>query len=266
MKYRQIDAAGNSSNKMIPRVRRNLKPSGPFVAHTREMLESVAWRSLGINARRVLDRIEVEHMAHAGTENGSLPVTHADFIAAGVSRNQVTKAVRELHDAGFIDYRRGGRYGGEKRPSIYRLTYIGTPDWPATNEWKRKESDAENSVFCPQIRECLPPKPGVNRTILDADGNAKPQKSAKLGLDGLPPLLGEHSISTRGMGERFRSHNVRELSRSMPGNYAGTEIIHCAIEKKVRGRTSEANNGRFQDQLNLPEEILADRAFREGAA
>lgn len=266
MKHRQTDATGKSSNKLIPRARRNLKPDGPFVAHTREMLESTAWRSLGINARRVLDRIEVEHLAHAGTENGSLPVTHADFIAAGVSRNQVTKAIREAHEAGFIDYRRGGRYGGEKRPSMFRLTYLGTPDWPPTNEWKRNESDPENSVFCPQIRECLPPKEGVNGQISDNAETPESQKTANLGPDGLPPLLGDLSISTRGVGDRFRSHSIRDLSPSRPGNYAGTEIIHCVIEKKGGWRISEVERGRFQDQSNKADQILADCGFRKGAA
>jgi hypothetical protein len=37
-----------------------------------EMMESGAMRSLSINALRVLHRIQIEHMAHGGLENGCL--------------------------------------------------------------------------------------------------------------------------------------------------------------------------------------------------
>ena len=34
-------------------------------------------------ARLVVDRVMIEHMAHAGTENGNLVVTYADFVKFG---------------------------------------------------------------------------------------------------------------------------------------------------------------------------------------
>ena len=75
----------------------NSPPSGaPWIWQTASLLASPAWRGMSINARRALDRIMLEHMAHAGTENGNLLVTHRQFIAAGVSRDYVADAIDEL--------------------------------------------------------------------------------------------------------------------------------------------------------------------------
>jgi hypothetical protein len=69
---------------------------GPFVPHRRDMLQSPAWCELGLSARRVLDRMELELMAHGGTqENGRLPVTYNDFIKYRVRRNSIASALRE---------------------------------------------------------------------------------------------------------------------------------------------------------------------------
>ena len=46
-------------------VRRN-KISGQFAWQLIEMLESPAWRVLTLSARRVFDRIQIEHAHHGG--------------------------------------------------------------------------------------------------------------------------------------------------------------------------------------------------------
>jgi hypothetical protein len=43
------------------------------------MIKSPAWSVLSLSARRVLDRIEIEHADHGGNDNGRLPVTYDDF-------------------------------------------------------------------------------------------------------------------------------------------------------------------------------------------
>ena len=63
-----------------------------FVAHSRELRESAAWRALPDNARRVLDRLELEHMRHGGAANGRLVCTYYRFREGGSSS--------ELHCAG----------------------------------------------------------------------------------------------------------------------------------------------------------------------
>jgi hypothetical protein len=77
---------------MSPRSRRNIVFDGAFIGHTLEMRRSPAWRALPDTARRVLDRLEVEHMEHAGPQMASLsaPMTssHALASAARQSRSQ----------------------------------------------------------------------------------------------------------------------------------------------------------------------------------
>jgi hypothetical protein len=80
-----------------------------FIAHTREMRESIAWRYLPDNARRILDRLELEHMHHAGGENGRLPCTYADFARAGIRRRSVSLAIQQCEALGFLEVTNAGR-------------------------------------------------------------------------------------------------------------------------------------------------------------
>src|SRR5215207_11211757 len=106
--------------------RKNNQISGQFVAHSRELRESAAWRALPDNARRVLDRLELEHMRHGGAENGSLPCTYADFERAGIRRASVALAIRQCVVLGYVQVTTQGYRGaqGFRQPSLYRLTYI----------------------------------------------------------------------------------------------------------------------------------------------
>ena len=46
-------------------------------------------------ARRVLERVILEHMAHGGTQNGDLTVTYDDFALNGLSSRRITgQAIR----------------------------------------------------------------------------------------------------------------------------------------------------------------------------
>jgi hypothetical protein len=46
--------------------------SEAFIKLPRRVIESEAWRSLNINARRFLDFLMIEHMSHGGRANGKL--------------------------------------------------------------------------------------------------------------------------------------------------------------------------------------------------
>lgn len=113
------------------------------------MLESLAWRSLTLAARTVLDRVILEHMEHAGTMNGRLPVTYDDFVRYGRDRRSIAKAVDLCVGLGFLDLvHRGVRaYGGSKRPSVYGLTWLdigkGGDLKFASNRWKRINTEAD---------------------------------------------------------------------------------------------------------------------------
>jgi hypothetical protein len=91
----------------------------------------------------------VEHMDHAGQENGRLKVTWRDFEKFGVQRRRIKQALGELVAVGLVAIEDPGRsiIWGESKgdPAQYRLTHlpVSEPDnfRPATNEWKRFEDD-----------------------------------------------------------------------------------------------------------------------------
>ncbi|MEP5423800.1 MAG: hypothetical protein ABJQ21_25410 [Roseibium sp.] len=120
------------------------KIDGPFVAITLEMLESPAWQALGITERRVLDRIELEHLSHGGTQNGKLIVTYDNFVRYGVSRKGISKALHVLEELGFLEVTVWGRgaNGEARRASKYRLT-AATGNLEPTNEWRQIKTKIE---------------------------------------------------------------------------------------------------------------------------
>ena len=101
-------------------------PASPFVAHSLVMLESIAFRSLSWHARKILDVLEREHMAHGGYENGKLKATRAQMKAAGVGKDSISTGLIELEALGFIQIvRQGGKSVGDvHQPNLYRLTYL----------------------------------------------------------------------------------------------------------------------------------------------
>ena len=56
-----------------------------FVKLPRDLLESTAWRSLSIHARRLIDFLLIEHMRHGGRENGRLLAPRRQFEAFGIA-------------------------------------------------------------------------------------------------------------------------------------------------------------------------------------
>jgi hypothetical protein len=123
--------------------------NGQFAPRTIEMLKSPAMRVMSLSARRALDRIEIELAAHAGKDNGSLIVTHTNFVDHGIQHNAVSPGVRELEGLGFIQVFRGRAGNGpQRRPNMYRLTYRPTDNGPPTDEWRliTSEDDAKAIV------------------------------------------------------------------------------------------------------------------------
>ncbi len=131
---------GRSSGKRTGRAGKARRPPDgePFVWHTRELLTSEAWRPRSVNCMRLLDRLEVEHMNHAGTENGDLKATYDQLVAWGLTRSEIQPAIEEAEFLGLLRCDRGGRWAGTNKPSTYRLTYLADREGnPPTNEWKR---------------------------------------------------------------------------------------------------------------------------------
>jgi hypothetical protein len=114
-------------------------PAEPWIWLTRELLESDAWRMMPRATRLVVDRIMIEHMAHAGTENGNLVVTYNDFVRFGVHREVLPRAISEASGRGLISVTEKGRAstGSDRWPSRYALGWLPLFDGaPALNRWK----------------------------------------------------------------------------------------------------------------------------------
>jgi len=125
-----------------------------FIPHTPELLRSHAWRGRSIHAVRVLEYFELEHLAHAGKENGFLRATYQQLTAHGLSRRFIKPAIAENVARGLLKITHQGGYRGAGRldPSHYQLTYLpwkfmpiaGAPQYlEPTNEWKSYASSRD---------------------------------------------------------------------------------------------------------------------------
>jgi hypothetical protein len=129
----------------------------PFVMHPAELIASAAWRARSIHVVRLLDRLELEHMAHAGCENGMLIATYDQLVEYGIGRRFIRRAIEEAGRLGLIEAKLG-LYRGAARtaPSRFRLTYLRSKVIPGdgtaayyvapTHEWRRYGGAAEKSI------------------------------------------------------------------------------------------------------------------------
>lgn len=142
------DATGRSSGKRTGRIAklRMPPPKEPWVWLTRQLLTSPAWCAMSVNAHRLMTFLLVEHMNHAGRENGNLKATYNQLVEYGLTRRKITEAILELEALGLVRVEHGGRYNMTNRPSKFRLTfYCDATGNPTTNDWKTtsKEMAAE---------------------------------------------------------------------------------------------------------------------------
>ena len=138
--------------------RQRIADGDQFVAHTREMRKSVAWRFLPNNARRVLDRLELEHMHHGGAENGLLICTYSDFEKSGLRRQSIALAIRQCVALGFLKITRQGQRCASDFNRVsaqYFLTYlhgVGKSLEP-THAWRRVHSDVQAKSHLSKAQE-----------------------------------------------------------------------------------------------------------------
>ena len=145
-------------------------PGEPWVWLTCAMLECPAWIALTAPARRIIDRIVIEHMHHAGSMNGELIVTYDDFEKYGISRKAIRTAIDIAQALGFIEVTFPGvrSHGAARRPSQYALTWLPQIDGSdPTNRWKAitSKEQAEQiivAVHDRKLRRKLNGPSGVN--------------------------------------------------------------------------------------------------------
>lgn len=127
---------------------RHNRIAGQFSARLIEMLESPAYRVLSLSARRVIERVEIEHAHHGGKDNGRLPVTFDHFHEYGMHRHAIAPAIREAVALGFLRVTVQGRAGNaeHRTPNLFRLTFhpakgeYGKEGNGCTHDWRAIES------------------------------------------------------------------------------------------------------------------------------
>ena len=144
--FERPNPTGRSSGKYHgARKKLNVPPKGEAWAWLpAELIRSPAWRLRSINCVRFIDFLLVEHMQHAGTENGNLKATFRQLEEWGLSGNLIASAIREAEFAGLVKTVQKGGWipPGVLKPSTYRLTFYSDGDGtPKTNRWKAITKD-----------------------------------------------------------------------------------------------------------------------------
>ena len=207
------NTTGRSSGKIGGRLGRLMRPPDgePFIWLTQELLESDAWQSLGINARRFVDFLLLDHMGHAGRENGRLKATYDQLVAFGITRRLIGAAIGQAEKAGLVDSSKGGM----RVPTTYALTFYALPDGtPASNKWMRYKARLRRSNKAPH-RE--PEKQKSAPTSGTSKAPHREPDSPNLPPHREPdqsPTSGTPSISRRGSSTSPAEHRGAQPSTS----------------------------------------------------
>jgi hypothetical protein len=144
--------SGQATNPSLRRFReKNRPPQGePWVWFTLDVFQSDAWSAMPLCARRVVERVMIEHMQHGGKDNGSLPVTYDDFQAYGIRRASIKQGISISQELGWIDIVQPGLrgHGIARRATRYGLTWLPRSDWtPASDRWRAVTPEAAQQVL-----------------------------------------------------------------------------------------------------------------------
>jgi hypothetical protein len=144
-------------------------PAGqPWVWLTRDLLSSDAWRSLGINGRRFVDFLLLEHMSKGGKQNGKLKAPYRQLAEFGIGDRYVAEAIREAEEVGLIDCHRGGM----RVATTYALAWIPLSDGRnPSNRWRGHCNPDLQPLPQPKIRKSAPQR----------EGSAAPQREGRFG-------------------------------------------------------------------------------------
>lgn len=124
-------------------------PEGePWVWLTRELVASHAWRSRSLHCVRLIDFLLIEHMNHAGRENGCLAAPYSQLVQFGLGRRYISSAIKEAEAVRLIEVERGGKKNAvADHLSRFRLTFLPckrrdlktrSDYWAAaSNEWEK---------------------------------------------------------------------------------------------------------------------------------
>ena len=241
-------------------------PKGqPWVWHSAELRASPAWRGRSMKCVRLLERLELEHMANAGLENGRLIVSYLQFVEFGIGRRLIAPAIAEAEQRGLIEVvHRGTRL--KDVPNRYRLTYYatgkktqtGAVEWSApTNEWRlfgerfqNCSSPSDASRFTFQQSENIPdgkhsPEPAETKDPSNVFRDAFQRSKSGLPIISSAPSAA-HAISSR-------SENNPEKTNRAP---ALAELRAAAAE--WIDRTGRGEQQRIVEQLGVTRGALSN--------
>ena len=146
----------------------------------RDLLASPAWNALSRQAQRFVNALMIEHADHGGEENGRLKCPYDILMERGMRRAAIKSAIHETQALGLVDADLGRRSHGARRlPSVYRLTWLGTPDGlMPTNEWKAIKNEEEACVRIENAMENLARERAVKAASRAARPNNREEKAA----------------------------------------------------------------------------------------
>lgn len=109
-----------------------------FVPHRLELLVHPTWQHAPVPLRRMLERLEIEHLRHGGFKNGELFVSFNQFVAASISRRKINPLQDLGEGLGLMRVVRSDDPSGDLRaPNAYRLTYLPAKGAKSpTDDWK----------------------------------------------------------------------------------------------------------------------------------
>ena len=127
----------------------------PFIILPKSLLESFAWRAASLGCRLAIDRVAIEHLRHAGMQNGSLIVRKVDFMEHGIYNDGVAPALREACALGFLIMTVRGRAGNaeHRAPHQWALAFIRDKRGKMlSTTWKRFQSLEEAEAVAAEAR------------------------------------------------------------------------------------------------------------------
>lgn len=134
---------------------RDVPKGEPFVTLSRELLTSPAWRAMSINCRRLIDFLMIEHLNHAGSENGNLCATYDQLVAFGIPRRLIHVSMDEAEMLKLVFIERGARKSsGLSHMNRFTLTFVRQRIMagermgyvPPSGEWKRIKQEGVLAV------------------------------------------------------------------------------------------------------------------------